>query len=99
MAPLTMSTVPRHNPPGFPFVDDLTLKNKEMWSRDFISTWMRDEISGGPNICPNETPSLQLTQFFDGTVTPFDTSQAGLSIGPWKAFPGKVSFRKMRWAL
>lgn len=85
------SKLPAHSPPGYPLVDDLTAENKALWSNEFISNWMNAEIERGPNICRNEKPSTKLTHFFDGTVTPFNVGQAGVDIGPWEGFPGKVS--------
>ena len=86
------STIPRHNPPGYPLVDDLTDANKAIWSKEYISAWINAEIKRGPNVCRKGDPKVgKLTQFFDGTVTPYDVAQAGADIGPWEAFPGKVS--------
>lgn len=84
------SKLARHNPPGYPLVDDLTEANKGKWSQDYISGWMSSEIEDGPRICKNEKKTQKLTQFFDGTVTPFNTGQAGVDIGPWEGFPGRV---------
>lgn len=75
------ATIPRHNPPGYPKVDDLTDANQAIWSSQAISVWTSAAIK-----------NKKLTQFFDGTVTKFDTSQPGASIGPWIGFPGTVSF-------
>ena len=96
MAPgnVTAQVLPELNPPGWPYVDDgLSAENKAAWSRE-VSSWMETEITaknpdgtpltGGSNVL--RTP---LTQFFNGTVTAYDTSQPPQTIS-WIGFPGLV---------
>lgn len=97
MAPgnVTAQVLPELNPPGWPYVDDgLSAENKAAWSRE-VSSWMETEITaknpdgtpltGGSNVL--RTP---LTQFFNGTVTAYDTSQPPQTIS-WIGFPGLIA--------
>jgi hypothetical protein len=78
-----VSTLPDFSPPGN--LDDLTPENKTRWSRDFISKSMNSEIQG-------LTGGEPLTQYFNGTVTPFEVNQTGVDI-TWIGFPNKVIIR------
>jgi hypothetical protein len=62
---------------------DLGITHKGFWGLTTISPWMNEEIAG----VPGRTP---LTQFFNGTRTPFDHNQPGATI-TWVAFPNNVS--------
>ena len=79
---LHTATLPDFAPPGN--LNELTSENKQTWSSQYISKWMNDEIAGNN---PGRSP---LSQFFNGTVTPFDVSQSPARI-QWIAFPNKVS--------
>ncbi|KAI9370724.1 hypothetical protein BJX61DRAFT_544354 [Aspergillus egyptiacus] len=80
-----MTTLKRHEPPGH--LDDLTEANKDIWSKDYISYWMQGEIKADPNVVSKgRTP---LTQFFDGTVTPFNQEQKPTPV-KWNAFPNLI---------
>ncbi|KNG87654.1 hypothetical protein ANOM_004148 [Aspergillus nomiae NRRL 13137] len=58
----------RHEPPGN--LSDLTGDSKDKWSKGYICHWMQGEIKADPRVVgAGRTP---LTQFFDGTVTPFN---------------------------
>ncbi|KAK6516000.1 hypothetical protein TWF281_004590 [Arthrobotrys megalospora] len=94
-------TLPLHSPPGN--LDDLTDANKKLWSEDRISAWMNQEINQIPYPVPGPcgTERGKLSQFFDGTVTPFETGQQGVAV-TWKAFPGIVKSKfgdDVRWAV
>ncbi|KAI1320783.1 hypothetical protein F5Y16DRAFT_389559 [Xylariaceae sp. FL0255] len=92
---LKISRLPAFDPPGCPYVDDgLTSQQKSSWSTDNISKWMNEEISakdddgnsltGGGGVI--RTP---LTQFFNGTFTPYDIGQKPVPIS-WIGFPKLV---------
>lgn len=96
MAPgnFTAQVLPELNPPGWPYVNDgLSAGQKEAWSQE-VSSWMETErtaknpdgttLTGGSNVI--RTP---LTQFFNGTVTPYNTEQPPQPIS-WIGFPGLV---------
>ncbi|KAE8399527.1 hypothetical protein BDV37DRAFT_287549 [Aspergillus pseudonomiae] len=75
----------RHEPPGN--LSDLTGDNKDKWSKDYISHWMQGEIKADPRVVgAGRTP---LTQFFDGTVTPFNQQDKPLPV-EWNAFPNLI---------
>ena len=76
------SVIAEFSPPGN--IDELTVENKSLWSRDCISKWMDDEIAG--NVSDERTP---LSQFFNGTLTAYDIDQAGVDIA-WVGFPNRV---------
>lgn len=83
------------DPPGFPYVDEIRSQNKIAWSKTRISDWMQNEITaknddGTPLQGPNGIIRTPLDQFFNGTVTPFNTGQAPDPIH-WTAFPKRVS--------
>ncbi|KAJ1323027.1 hypothetical protein MN608_11881 [Microdochium nivale] len=101
------STIPAFNPPGFPHQDDqFSTKQKQDWS-ETISAWMDQEISGTdldvpcgdkpPYVFVARTP---LTQFFNGTQTPFDTTQKPVLVS-WTGFPKNVGLEnpadEQRW--
>lgn len=86
MASTKDSTLKRHEPPGN--LNDLTETNKDKWSKDYISYWMQGEISANPNVVSKGRTAL--TQFFDGTKTPFNKEDPPQSV-EWNAFPKLVS--------
>lgn len=86
MASKQNSVLPRHEPPGN--LPDLTEANKEKWSKDYISTWMQGEIDADPNVVGKDR--TELTQFFDGTKTPFNQDDPPATV-EWNAFPNLVS--------
>ena len=85
------------DPPGYPDVDDgLTPEQRLGWSEQ-ISGWMDLEIkavhpNGDPLDGPFGTNRTPLTQFFNGTVTAFETNQKPVSI-TWIGFPNLVKTR------
>jgi len=81
------STIPEFNPPGN--LSELTDANKKIWSEKFISQWMNNEITG--NVEGPYQKRDPLTQFFNGTVVPYDTTQQPTGI-TWTAFPNQVFF-------
>lgn len=85
MSDLHDSTLPAFSPPAN--LDDLTPENREIWSQNYISYWMTGEINADPKVVsPNRT---KLSQFFNGTVTPYDTTQTPAVVS-WNAFPKLV---------
>jgi hypothetical protein len=92
---VTVTTIPSFDPPGFPDVNDnLTPALKAAWSKN-ISSWMNTEINakdedGNPLRGPRGSRRTPLPQFFNGTVTAFNTSQSPTPI-TWIAFPNIVS--------
>ncbi|GKZ38164.1 hypothetical protein AbraIFM66950_010159 [Aspergillus brasiliensis] len=93
-----MTTLKRHEPPGN--LPDLSEENKNLWSQNYISYWMKGEIDADPNVVgKGRTP---LTQFFDGTVTPFN-QQDPPRVVEWNAFPKliKSSYpgEPLRWQI
>ncbi|KAK6352358.1 hypothetical protein TWF730_009187 [Orbilia blumenaviensis] len=97
------STLPVHSPPGN--LDDLTPENRKLWSDLKISKWMEDEINAtGENAeGPCGQPRTKLSQFFDGTITPFEAGQDGATV-TWTAFPGIIQRKyagndELRWAI
>lgn len=74
---LRASTIPEFSPPGN--LNDLTPTNRSKWSKG-ISQLMNNEINRS---------SKPLTQFFNGTVTPYEVDQTGVHI-TWNGFPNKV---------
>lgn len=92
---LKASVLTEFDPPGFPYVDDLQPQNKITWSRTRVSDWMQNEITatnddGTPLQGPNGINRTPLDQFFNGTVTAFETGQKADPIH-WAAFPKRVS--------
>ncbi|GME26684.1 putative alpha-galactosidase B [Neofusicoccum parvum] len=86
MSDFKAETLPYFSPPGN--LSELTEENRELWSKQFISYWMDGEISADPSIVsPGRTP---LSQFFNGTVDPFDTTQRPQAV-TWNAFPKLVT--------
>lgn len=98
MGDLKASTIPAFNPPGFPIQDDqLDSKQRAAWS-DTISEWMTNEINAQsrdeegnlqPMLGPCDMNRTKLPQFFNGTVTPFNTAQKPALID-WIGFPNLV---------
>lgn len=94
MSPTSIKTLEVYSPPGN--LSDLTTDNQKQWSKSYIAHWIQSEIKavdpdtdkpplyGGGGII--RTP---LSQFFDGTVTPFDVDQTPATI-TWIAFPNLV---------
>lgn len=78
------STITEFSAPGK--INELTPANRSIWSREFISQWMNDEIEGNH---PGRTP---LTQFFNGTVQPYEVGQAGVNI-VWNGFPNRIAMQ------
>lgn len=93
---LKISRLPAFDPPGWPYVDDgLTPEQKTSWSTDNISDWMNVEISaknddGKPLQGGGGVIRTPLTQFFNGTITPYDLGQKPVSIS-WIGFPKLAS--------
>ena len=75
------SVLKEHSPPGN--LQDLTPENRKKWSDEFVSMWMDNEIQG------KEDGREPLSQFFNGTKTPFDRTQKPATI-TWIAFPKLV---------
>ncbi|KAF9880613.1 hypothetical protein CkaCkLH20_01655 [Colletotrichum karsti] len=110
MGDFKISTIPVYNPPGFPFQDDhLDAQQRTAWSNT-ISEWITNEIDAQyrdddgnlqrlPGPCDG-TFRTKLQQFFNGTVTPFNTGQKPALID-WIGFPKlikiKVSGDIQRW--
>ena len=94
MGVFSVETLSEFDPPGYPDVDDgLTPEQRLGWSQQ-ISAWMNMEITaiqpdGTPLDGPSDIPRTPLTQFFNGTVTAFETDQKPVSI-TWIAFPNLV---------
>jgi hypothetical protein len=82
---VTISTIPEFSPPGN--LSDLTDSNKQLWSDKFISQRINDEIAG--NVEGPYQKRDPLTQFFNGTIVPYDTTQQPTGI-TWIAFPNQV---------
>ena len=96
MAPgkATTQVLSELNPPGWPSVNDgLTAEQKAAWSQ-LVSSWMETEITaknddGSPLIGGRGVVRTPLAQFFNGTVTAYDTTQLPQAIS-WIGFPGLV---------
>jgi len=82
---LKIETIPEFNPPGN--LAELTESNKKLWSANFIAKWMNDEVAG--NVEGPYEKRDPLTQFFNGTIVPYDTAQEPTGI-TWIAFPNQV---------
>jgi hypothetical protein len=94
-----ISTIPEFSPPGN--LPELNDKNKLLWSGKFISQWMNDEIAG--NVEGPYQKRDPLTQFFNGTIIPYDTTQDPTGI-TWVAFPNQVTINfggsnDLRWKI
>jgi hypothetical protein len=91
----TIQVLPELNPPGWPYVDDgLSAEQKAAWSQQ-VSDWMKTEITaknddGSPLIGGGGVVRTPLTQFFNGTVTAYDTTQPPQTIS-WTGFPGLIA--------
>lgn len=95
---ITVTTLSAFDPPGYPLVDDkLDEQQKATWS-NMISDLMTLEIEAEyrddkgklhPLPGPNHTIRTPLTQFFNGSVTPFDIDQKPIHI-TWNGFPNIV---------
>jgi hypothetical protein len=91
------------NPPGWPSVNDgLTAEQKAAWSQ-LVSSWMETEITaknddGSPLIGGRGVVRTPLAQFFNGTVTAYDTTQPPQAIS-WIGFPGLIEkqYPNTRW--
>ena len=105
---LQAETLKQFDPPGFPYVDDLLPQNKPIWSNKRVSDWMQQEITaknddGTPLQGPNGIDRTPLDQFFNGTITPYETGQTPAAIH-WTAFPKKVQVNytkaaPLRWQI
>lgn len=80
------STITQFSPPGN--LPDLTPDNRTLWSKNFISQWMSDEIAGNVTD-PYGQPRTPLAQFFNPQFTSYDVGQAPARI-QWTAFPHKA---------
>ncbi|KAH6844692.1 hypothetical protein B0I37DRAFT_433185 [Chaetomium sp. MPI-CAGE-AT-0009] len=97
MAPgkVTIKVLPEFNPPGWPYVDDgLSAEQKATWSQ-LVSSWMQNEITatnddGSPLTGGGGVLRTPLTQFFNGTVTAYNTAQEPQTIS-WTGFPGLIA--------
>jgi hypothetical protein len=78
-----VQTLSGFSPPGN--LNELNQGNKTKWS-NFISKRIDAEIAGGSGGGRQRGP---LTQFFNGTVTAYNTGQEGATI-TWIGFPNKV---------
>lgn len=95
---ITITTLSAFDPPGYPLVDDkLDEQQRASWSNT-ISDMMTLEIEAEsrdakgklePLTGPNNIIRKPLTQFFNGSVTPFDIDQKPIRI-TWNAFPNIV---------
>jgi hypothetical protein len=91
-----IQVLPELDPPGWPYVDDhLSVGQKVEWSQ-LVSSWMNSEITaknddGSPLTGGGGVIRTPLTQFFNGTVTPYDTEQGAQRV-TWIGFPGLVCF-------
>lgn len=85
MSSFKASTIPEFSPPGN--LPELNDKNKQAWSDKYISQWMNDEIAG--NVQGPYQKRDPLTQFFNGTISAYDTTQQPTGI-TWNAFPNQV---------
>jgi len=97
--------------PGYPHLDDgLNPAQKLSWS-DKISKWITGEINAvdengkpleGPVVNGVQTYRTVLTQFFNGTATPYDLKQKPTSI-TWFGFPKRVKEKyktaPLRWQI
>jgi hypothetical protein len=81
-------TLPTFRPPGD--LPELNAQSRQLWSKNFISKWMDDEIAGNVDD-PFVVKRDPLTQFFNGTITAYDVQQEPIAI-QWKAFPHSVKF-------
>ena len=94
MSSASIKTLEAYSPPGN--LSDLTAHNQELWSKRCIARWIQSEIKAvdpetnkKPPVQAGEFIRTPLSQFFDGTVTPFDHDQTPATI-KWKAFPNLV---------
>ncbi|KAL3444583.1 hypothetical protein BJX65DRAFT_170392 [Aspergillus insuetus] len=78
----SQTTIAKFSAPGH--LQDLNPTNQLAWSNDHISQWLDDEIAG------NVLGRTPLSQFFNGTRTPYNQGQQGVAI-TWSAFPKRVS--------
>ena len=67
---VSSATLLEFNPPGN--LDDLTLDNCKLWSSQFINYWMQGEIDANPIVVSHGRKPF--IQYFNGTLTPFDTT-------------------------
>ncbi|KAI9655094.1 MAG: hypothetical protein M1821_005577 [Bathelium mastoideum] len=77
--------LPGFSPPGN--LDDFTPETRKTWSEQYISYWMNGEITADPNVVSKGRTELK--QYFNGTITPFDTTQTPTT-ATWNAFPNLV---------
>jgi hypothetical protein len=91
-ANLGAKVIPAFSPPGN--INELTPENKAIWSKKFISQWMNDEIAGNEE-GPWGIKRTPLQQFFNGTITAYETTQEPTAI-QWIAFPKKVIIYRLR---
>ena len=76
------STIPTFSPPAN--LQELSTENQSVWSKDYISTWMNQEIAG------QESGRSPLSQFFNGTITAYNVTQQASRV-TWIGFPNRVS--------
>lgn len=95
MSSASIKTLEAYSPPGN--LSDLTVDNQKLWSKLQIAHWIQSEINavdpdtGGPLEGPNGIIRTPLSQYFNGTVTPFDVDQTPVAI-TWTAFPNLVRY-------
>lgn len=99
MSSFKASTIPEFSPPGN--LPELNDKNKQAWSDKYISQWMNDEIAG--NVQGPYQKRDPLTQFFNGTISAYDTTQQPTGI-TWNAFPNQITVHyggdnDLRWKI
>ena len=68
-------------------LDDLTLENRKLCSSQFMNYWMQGEIDANHNVVSHGRKPL--TQYFNGTLTPFETTQKPQPV-TWIVFPKTV---------
>lgn len=93
MSSASIKTLEAYSPPGN--LSDLTVDNQKLWSKLKIAHWIQSEIdavdpdTGDPLQGPDGIKRTKLSQYFNGTVTPFDVDQVPVAI-TWTAFPNLV---------
>ena len=76
MSSVSIKTLEAYSPQAN--LADLTVDNQRLWSKLLIAHWIQSEINavdldnGGLLEGPNGIMRTRLSQYFDGTVIPFD---------------------------
>lgn len=82
------STLPEFSPPAD--LPEFNSDTRKIWSTDYISYWMNGEINADRDVVG--AGRTKLKQYFNGTVTAYDTQQSGQAV-TWNAFPKLVRLR------